>query len=359
VDTDGFYVKNRNRYYNQVKSRQRIIVNINVFSRIYTGSIKNLHSQEKIILDNSEPNVYRFGIQRKIVAQMTSESWKSVPHVSYVFRPHMSDFLKAYKKWDDELAKEGKHVTINTVMLKAICDALKEAPQLNAHIHFEPRLVRGKVTILNSIDISMPWKLPDGKMMTITMKDMGSRSLGNITEYMEKTQKRVLKTNLTQVMYDVSMQDTFEKLRHGRFISTAMRLIGSKTNKKHRVEPLKGEAKKAYDAIPDSEKLTKDDLKQGSITISNIGAMTRGHDGELVLLMIVPPQVCAIGISSLVKIPIIKKNEKGEDYVGIEETIPLDIVFDHRVLDFGDIKPFLDALQKILDNPDDFLKYDD
>ena len=33
-------------------------------------------------MKNNEQNVSRFGIQRKIVAQMTSQSWRSVPHVS-------------------------------------------------------------------------------------------------------------------------------------------------------------------------------------------------------------------------------------------------------------------------------------
>ena len=30
-------------------------------------------------------HITRFGIQRKIVANMTSESWRSIPHVSYIY----------------------------------------------------------------------------------------------------------------------------------------------------------------------------------------------------------------------------------------------------------------------------------
>ncbi|MCD7774540.1 MAG: 2-oxo acid dehydrogenase subunit E2 [Clostridiales bacterium] len=302
-------------------------------------------------------SVSRFGIQRKIVANMTSESWRSIPHVSYVFEPDMTDFIVKYREFDSNLKKEGKHVTLNTVILKAIAEALKKAPQLNAHFHFEPKLVRGKVTTYDQIDISMPWILPDEKMMTITMKDIGNRSLGNITEYMAKTAKKIEKTDVNEAMYQVSMHDTFDKLSKGKFLQVGQRLFGSFTNKNHRVHHLTGDAKKAYDAIPDDDKITYEDLQQGTITVSNIGASTRGHDGTLAMLMIIPPQVCAIGICSLTKKPIVVTNEKGEDEIKIRTTIPLDICFDHRVLDFGEVKPFMDALQDIFNHPESFLKY--
>ena len=309
-------------------------------------------------MKNNEQNVSRFGIQRKIVAQMTSQSWRSVPHVSYIFEPDVTHFIVRYNEFSDRLKDEqGVHVSLNTVLLKAICEALKAAPQMNAHIRFEPKLVRGKVTVFNNIDISMPWILPDDHMMTITMKDMGSKSIKEMTEYMNETAEKIKKTNLNEVMYEVSMNDTMEALSEGRFVQVAFRLIGSKTQKRHKVSHLQGEAKRAYDAIPDNEKLTKADLKQGTITISNIGAMTRGHEGTLALLMIIPPQVCAIGIGALTKRPVVITNDKGEDEIAIKSTIPLDIVFDHRVLDFGEIRPFLDALQRIFDAPDSLLVY--
>lgn len=302
-------------------------------------------------------SVSRFGIQRKIVANMTSESWRSIPHCSYTFEPDLTTFLEKYKAFNNALKKEGKHVTLNTVVIKAIAEALKEAPQLNAHFNFEQKLVRGKVTTFDQIDISMPWILPDGRMMTITMKDMGNRSLGNMTEYMAETAKKIEKTDLNEAMYQVSIHDTMEKLSKGKFLQVGQRLFGSFTNKKHRVKHLTGEAKKAYDAIPDSEKLTVSDLQQGTITVSNVGSITRGHEGVVSMLMIIPPQVCAICVNTLTKKPVVVKNAEGKDEITIQSTIPLCICFDHRVLDFGEVKPFLDALQRIFDNPDDFLKY--
>lgn len=302
-------------------------------------------------------SISRFGIQRKIVANMTSEGWRAAPHCSYVFEPDLTEFIAKYNAFADELKKDGKRVTFNTVMVKAICEAIKSAPMLNSHLDFDKRLVRGTITTYDQIDISMPWILPDDRMMTITMKDMGNRSLGNMTEYMSETAKKIEKTNLDEAMFQVSMNDTIEKLRKGKIIRVGQRLYGSLTSKKHRIKRLSGTAKKAYDAIPDNEKLTAKDLKQGTITISNVGSVARQHEGAVSMLIIIPPQVCAIAINAMQKKPVVVKNAVGEDEIAIKTTVPLTICFDHRVLDFGEVKPFLDALQKIFDDPSELLKY--
>lgn len=302
--------------------------------------------------------VSTFGIQRKIVANMTVEGWSEAPHCSYTFEPDLTEFYKKYSVFAEELKKEGKRVTFNMVMMKAICEALKSAPEMNAHIKFNRKLVRGEVTTFDQIDVSMPCILPDGRMMTITMADMGNRSLGNMTEYMAEMMKKMEKTNFEEAMFGVSFNDTIEKLTQGRLIKVITRLTGSFiTTKKHRVKKLTGTAKKAYDAIPDSEKITAKDLKQGTITISNTGSISRDHDGAVSMLIIIPPQVCAICINALTKKPVVVTNENGEDEIRIKTTVPLTIAFDHRCLDFGEVKPFLDALQNICDNPEEILKY--
>lgn len=301
--------------------------------------------------------ISNFGIQRKIVANMTVEGWRGAPHCSYTFEPDLTEFYKKYTAFAEELKNEGKRITFNTVMMKAICEAIKAAPEMNAHIEFNRKLVRGEITTYDQIDVSMPCILPDGRMMTITMTDMGNRSLGNMTEYMAEMTKKMEKTDINEAMFQVSMNDTFEKLAKGKILKVGQRLFGSFTSKKHRVKRLSGSAKKAYDAIPDSEKLTAKDLKQGTITISNTGSISRAHDGAVSMLIIIPPQVCAICINAMTKKPVVVKNAQGEDEIAIKTTVPLTICFDHRVLDFGEVKPFLDAFQNIVDHPEEILKY--
>ena len=302
-------------------------------------------------------NITRFDIQRKIVANMTTESWQNIPHVSYLYEPDVTKFVEEFNKFKEEVSGE-MCLTLNTVVLKAIADAIKTDPQINAHIHFERKLVRGKITEFDNVDISVPWTLPDGNMMTITMKDMGNRSLSNIVKYTDEINKKLEKTNLTEALFSVSLHDTLEGLKNGHVIKAVQRLYGSKTNKRHRVDLLKGAEKKAYESIPESERITYEDLKQGTITVSNIGSISRGISGFVETIMIIPPQVCAIGIGALQKKPLVVKNDKGEEEVKISTVLPMCICFDHRALDFGEVKPFLATLDNIFENPELVLKKD-
>ena len=39
-----------------------------------------------------------FGIARKIVSNMTSESWETIPHAVITFEPEVSEFLRWLRK---------------------------------------------------------------------------------------------------------------------------------------------------------------------------------------------------------------------------------------------------------------------
>ena len=303
-------------------------------------------------------DVSRFDIQRKIVANMTTESWQNIPHVSYLYEPDVTDFVVAFKAFRAKQDPDKNPVTLNAVILKAIACAIKADPLVNAHLKFESKLVRGKLTVFDNVDISVPWTLPDGNMMTITMKDMGNRSLQNIADYSADINRRLENTNLNEALYEVSLHDTLEKLSHGHVIRAVQRLYGSKTNPRHRINLLKGEAKKAYQAIPEEDRITYKDLKQGTITVSNIGAVSRTVPGFLETLMIIPPQVCAIGLGALQKKPIVVTDENGNDTVEIRTVFPMAVCFDHRALDFGEVQPFLKRLGEIFQHPDELLQLD-
>ncbi len=298
-------------------------------------------------------SITRFGIQRKIVANMTTESWQNIPHVSYQFTPDITDFWAYFKKFSAENhGSNGEKITFNSVLLKAIAEAIEFNPVINAHMHYEKGLVRGKVTVFDNIDISVPWVLPGGEMMTITMKDLGNKTLKEIAEYQADINRRLKNTNLTEALYSVSFNDTVDKLKRGHIIKAAKRLFGANTNKNHKIQLLKGDAKKAYESIPETERITHKDLKQGTITVSNIGADTKGLDGEVAMLMVIPPQVCAIAIGSIQKKPVVITDENGNDKIVSKLVLPINICFDHRALDFGDVRPFLTKLDEFFKNPE-------
>lgn len=294
--------------------------------------------------------VTEFGIQRKIVANMTSESWETIPHISYIYEPEISKFLDVVK----ELNASGKFpvkITINTIMLKALSEAFKAAPRLNAHIKFNRKLVRGTITEFDEIHASMTWVLPNGEMMTINLHDIGNKSLVELTEYIADVGRRIGNTDLTEVMLSVSLQDTLEKLKKGKLMNAIYRLIGSKTGK-NKVKTLSGQAKKDYYAIPEKDRLTKEDIKQGTVTISNIGSVTRNIPGRVAMLSIIPPQIFVCCMGSIIKKPVVKQDENGNDIIAIGNELPIDLVFDHRAVDFGDLVPFIQRLEDIFKNPE-------
>ena len=119
-----------------------------------------------------------FDIQRKIVANMTTESWEQIPHVAYVYEADVTDLMTEFKK----LRSTSKtKITLNTVLMKAIIEGLKAAPVMNSHLNYNRKLVRGELKTFEDINISMPMLLPDGQMMTVNMRDMGNKTLSEMT----------------------------------------------------------------------------------------------------------------------------------------------------------------------------------
>uniref|UniRef100_UPI003FEE665A 2-oxo acid dehydrogenase subunit E2 n=1 Tax=Candidatus Fimivicinus sp. TaxID=3056640 RepID=UPI003FEE665A len=236
--------------------------------------------------------ISHFGMQRKIVSHMTSESWKTVPHVTYMYEPDVTDFMKEYRILSRDSNRSHK-ITVNTIMLKAIAEGLKAAPSLNAHIDYRDRTVRGTVTQLERIDISVPWCLPNGEMMTVNLRDVGSKSLDELAEYIEDVGRRMENTDFNEAMYEVAFAETMTHLKHLHIVRVLRRLFGTKVGK-HRVKTLSGKAKRAYHKIPVGDRLTKADMEQGSVTVSNIGSIYREQHGATALLEIVPPQIFAV-----------------------------------------------------------------
>ena len=291
-----------------------------------------------------------FGIQRKIVANMTTESWQNIPHVTYTYEPDVTEFMTQYKRLNEGVERENK-ITVNTLMLKVIVEGLKACPAMNAHIDFDKKYVRGVIHTLSEINISMPMVLPTGEMMTINLHNFENKTLDDMVDYIKDVHRRMENTNLNEVMFDVSMDNTITGLKEGKISQTINRIIGSKTGK-HKVKTLKGKEKKAYEAIPETDRLTKHDIEQGSITISNIGSVYREQRGAAALIEIIPPQVTAIAVGAVQDKPVVIVNENDEKEIAIRQVLPFTIVFDHRALDFGDIVPFIKKLDSIFEEPE-------
>jgi pyruvate dehydrogenase E2 component (dihydrolipoamide acetyltransferase) len=286
-----------------------------------------------------------FGIARKIVSNMTAESWETIPHAVVTYEPEVTEFLKVMKEINEGATKETK-LTLNTIMLRIIVEGIKACPVINSHIEFNRKLVRGHVKTFEEINISMPMILKTGEMMTINMHDMQDKSMSQMRDAIADSARRANNSDMNEVMFEVSLDNTLNGLKQGKISQTINRLVGSKTGK-HKVKTLSGQAKKDYYSIPETERLTKHDIEQGTITVSNLGSICRNWNGVCTLLEIIPPQVCAIAIGSTQLVPIAE--EDGTVRTGTK--LPLTIAFDHRALDMGDITPFINKLNEIFENP--------
>lgn len=300
-----------------------------------------------------------FKIARKIVSNMTSESWEQIPHTTVSYEADVTELMRYYKKLNEDAAEPKGRITVNTLVLKIICEGLKAAPKMNTTLDFSRRLVRGTLRYHDNIDISMPMILNSGEMMTVNMHDMGNKSLTEMSNAIADTVRRANNSDMNEVMFEVSMDNTLKGLKKGKIMQTVCRLFGSKMPGKHKVHTLSGKAKKDYYSIPVEDRLTKHDIEQGTTTVSNLGSVYRGQKGQCYLLEIIPPQTTAFAVNAIQERPAVVTDHNGNKKIEIRQILPITVAIDHRALDYGDCVPFFERLDEIFENPQVILTWKD
>lgn len=90
--------------------------------------------------------------------------------------------------------------------------------------------------------------------------------------------------------------------------------------------------------------LTLKDMEGGTFTITNYGAIGAMYG----VPVIKHPEVAILGIGTIYKKPAVDASGA----IVIQDTLPLSISFDHRVVDGADAGRFLQTLKRLLSNPD-------
>lgn len=98
----------------------------------------------------------------------------------------------------------------------------------------------------------------------------------------------------------------------------------------------------AFSEKAKERKLTLDDLKDGTFTITNYGAIG-GIYGNPVINY---PQAGILGVGRLLKKPIVKG-----DQIAIGNILPLSLAVDHRIVDGGETTRFLLRIMRYLEDP--------
>ncbi len=291
----------------------------------------------------------RFKIVRKIVAHITAESWDKVPHCSFIYEPDVTDFMQEYKALKTKNSSE-QNITFNSLMLKVVVEALKAAPHLNAYVQYNRTSSRGTIDVIEEINISMPCKLDEDNTITINVQNTDKKSLAEINTYVADVRRRALNTNLDELYYRVAFKQSMEELKELKVLLVLRRLFVGRVGK-DKVHPLTGKAKAEYDRIPESDRLTIKDVRQGTLVVTNIGSIVKNTPVSIALLEIVPPQVLAVAITAAQEKPGVVVDENGEKVIKPRLFMPLCIAFDHRAYDFDALVPFIEKLDEIFANP--------
>ncbi len=301
---------------------------------------------------------HHFDIQRRVVAHMTTEGWK-IPHAGGVVETDITGLLDAFSQYKMDHKKknpDAPRITLNTLLLKMFAEAIKEAPEMNAILkYYKPRSKVGRVDIAEDINISIPLITPGDKnkpptTITPVIPGVGTKSLDEIALYVEDLMRRLKNTNIDELLFQTSMSETLYELKHFK-LSVIFRGLRGLMGK-HKVTRLKGQAKKEYYAIPESDRLTKNDIMNASILVSNIGSAYPKMNSRITLLEIIPPHVAVLGVSGIKDMPKLTIDEKGNKTLENRKMLSYTIMLDHRWVDFLQIMPFFKKVDEICGNPE-------
>jgi pyruvate dehydrogenase E2 component (dihydrolipoamide acetyltransferase) len=297
----------------------------------------------------------RFKIMRKIVAHITAESWANVPHCSYVYEPDVTDFMEEFKGLKNKYAP-AQNITFNSLMLKVIVEGLKAAPHLNAYVKYNKTNSRGTIDVIDEINISMPCKVDEKNTITINVQNTDKMSLAEINAYVADVRRRAANTNLDELYYRVAFKQSMEDLHEFKLFMVIRRLFAGNVGK-DKVHPLRGKAKAEYNRIPETDRLTIKDVRQGTLVVTNFGSLGKNMQGFPSLIEIVSPQILAVALSAVLEKPGIIVNENGEKVITPRKFLPICLVFDHRASDFDALVPFMKKLDEIFANPKVMLEW--
>jgi len=94
-----------------------------------------------------------------------------------------------------------------------------------------------------------------------------------------------------------------------------------------------------------SGKIGPDELSGGTFTITNIGSVGALFDTPIIN----QPQVGILGTGAIVKRPVVRTDEDGNDTIAIRSMMYLSLTYDHRLVDGADAGRFLQTLKARLE----------
>jgi pyruvate dehydrogenase E2 component (dihydrolipoamide acetyltransferase) len=205
---------------------------------------------------------------RKSIAKNMLRSKQSTAHMTLFEEPEVSALVEARARYREEYKKEDISLTYLPFIIKAVVAALKRHPELNSEMDFE----KGNIIYKNYYNIGIAVSTEEGLVVPVI------RDADKLTV---------------------------------KELSKAVAEIAVKARER---------------------KLTLDDMKDGTFTITNYGAL----GGWFGVPVINYPQVGILGIGRINQQPVVAAGE-----IKVGNVMPLSLSVDHRVVDGAEATEFL------------------
>jgi pyruvate dehydrogenase E2 component (dihydrolipoamide acetyltransferase) len=222
------------------------------------------------------------GIRRTIAHRLT-EAWQTIPHITDYREVDVTRLVEARTALRDRIAKRGdehlaKSMTYTPLIVKAVSQALAENPYANASVDLE----REEITLHGGIHVGVATSAPDGLMVPV-LHDADQLTLAEIA------------TRITELA-----------------------------------------------AAARERRLAPDQLRGGTITVNNFGALGTWLGTPIIQ----PPQVVNLGVGRMERRPVVRGDE-----IVIRPILPLSASGDHRVLDGDTLAAFVNRVMELLQEP--------
>ena len=214
---------------------------------------------------------------RKVIARRMAESWNSVPRVTQFDDIDFTRVGELRKKFAAAYEAKGFKLTLTPFVLKAVADTLKKHPIFNSSLDE----VAGEIVIKEYIHLGIAVDTEQGLMVPV-IRDVDKKSLLDLAKELEHL------------------------------------------------------AAKARD-----RKITADEMKGGTFTISNQGAIGGAHFTPIVNL----PEVAILGLGRGALKPVVRDGK-----IEARLLTPIALSYDHRVVDGGGAARFAVDLAKAFEN---------
>lgn len=219
---------------------------------------------------------------RQVIARRMTENWNAIPQVTQFDDVDMSAVLALRKKYLADYEKKGSRLTVTAFVVKAVVEALKKHPIFNSSLDE----VGNEVVLKEYYHVGIAVDTEAGLIVPV-IRDVDKKDLAQISKDLEEL------------------------------------------------------AAKARD-----RKVTGEELKGGTFTISNQGAIGGAHFTPIVN----KPEVAILGLGKAAQKAVVRDGK-----VEVRTLMPIGLSYDHRVIDGGVAARFTVDLIKAIENFDEKL----